>query len=82
MLCSTAPATLYIREANCKGTFAMQIDEARTKVATVTSCYLPLFTALNGAPGAIPTRDLPLRRRTLYATELREPKRQTAYSKQ
>ncbi len=26
----------------------------------------------NGAPGAIPTRDLPLRRRTLYATELRE----------
>ena len=25
-----------------------------------------------GAPGAIPTRDLPLRRRTLYATELRE----------
>ena len=26
-----------------------------------------------GAPGAIPTRDLPLRRRTLYATELREP---------
>jgi hypothetical protein len=28
----------------------------------------------NGAPGAIPTRDLPLRRRTLYAAELREPK--------
>ena len=27
-----------------------------------------------GAPGAIPTRDLPLRRRTLYATELREHK--------
>ena|ERR1700752_396523 len=27
-----------------------------------------------GAPGAIPTRDLPLRRRTLYAAELREPK--------
>ena len=27
---------------------------------------------MNGAPGAIPTRDLPLRRRTLYATELRE----------
>jgi hypothetical protein len=26
----------------------------------------------SGAPGAIPTRDLPLRRRTLYATELRE----------
>ena len=26
----------------------------------------------DGAPGAIPTRDLPLRRRTLYATELRE----------
>lgn len=26
----------------------------------------------NGAPGAIPTRDLPLRRRTLYAAELRE----------
>jgi hypothetical protein len=25
-----------------------------------------------GAPGAIPTRDLPLRRRTLYAAELRE----------
>jgi hypothetical protein len=31
------------------------------------------FTEENGAPGAIPTRDLPLRRRTLYATELREP---------
>ena len=30
------------------------------------------FGNLNGAPGAIPTRDLPLRRRTLYATELRE----------
>jgi hypothetical protein len=29
---------------------------------------------LSGAPGAIPTRDLPLRRRTLYATELREHK--------
>ena len=28
-----------------------------------------------GAPGAIPTRDLPLRRRTLYAAELREHKR-------
>ena len=28
----------------------------------------------NGAPGAIPTRDLPLRRRTLYAAELRENK--------
>ena len=27
---------------------------------------------VGGAPGAIPTRDLPLRRRTLYATELRE----------
>ena len=26
----------------------------------------------SGAPGAIPTRGLPLRRRTLYATELRE----------
>ena len=25
-----------------------------------------------GAPGAIPTRDLPLRRRALYAAELRE----------
>src|SRR5689334_3235446 len=28
----------------------------------------------NGAPGALPTRDLPLRRRTLYAAELREHK--------
>ena len=28
-----------------------------------------------GAPGAIPTRDLSLRRRALYATELREHKR-------
>ena len=26
----------------------------------------------SGAPGAIPTRDLSLRRRTLYAAELRE----------
>jgi hypothetical protein len=32
-------------------------------------------TRKSGAPGAIPTRDLPLRRRTLYATELREHKR-------
>ena len=30
----------------------------------------------SGAPGAIPTRDLPLRRRTLYATELREQQAQ------
>ena len=29
---------------------------------------------ITGAPGAIPTRDLPLRRRTLYAAELREHK--------
>jgi hypothetical protein len=29
----------------------------------------------SGAPGAIPTRDLSLRRRALYATELREPGR-------
>ena len=28
----------------------------------------------NGAPGAIPTRDLSLRRRALYAAELREHK--------
>ena len=39
------------------------------------------ITAKTGAPGAIPTRDLPLRRRTLYATELREPERQE-YRKQ
>ena len=32
----------------------------------------PLTPVFIGAPGAIPTRDLPLRRRTLYATELRE----------
>ena len=31
-----------------------------------------LICSENGAPGAIPTRDLPLRRRTLYAAELRE----------
>ena len=30
------------------------------------------FLRKSGAPGAIPTRDLPLRRRTLYAAELRE----------
>lgn len=38
----------------------------------------------DGAPGAIPTRDLPLRRRTLYATELREQasKQHTANSRQ
>ena len=30
------------------------------------------FAEVGGAPGAIPTRDLPLRRRTLYAAELRE----------
>ncbi len=32
------------------------------------------ISKFSGAPGAIPTRDLPLRRRTLYATELREHK--------
>lgn len=32
----------------------------------------PAVCHFTGAPGAIPTRDLPLRRRTLYATELRE----------
>ena len=32
------------------------------------------FLKRTGAPGAIPTRDLPLRRRTLYAAELREHK--------
>src|SRR5438128_10269225 len=31
-----------------------------------------LRTRKSGAPGAIPTRDLSLRRRALYATELRE----------
>ena len=31
-----------------------------------------IFLKKTGAPGAIPTRDLPLRRRTLYAAELRE----------
>ena len=33
---------------------------------------VPDFLRKTGAPGAIPTRDLPLRRRTLYAAELRE----------
>ena len=33
---------------------------------------VPNFLRKTGAPGAIPTRDLPLRRRTLYAAELRE----------
>ena len=36
-------------------------------------CALNLLRK-TGAPGAIPTRDLPLRRRTLYAAELREHK--------
>ena len=35
-------------------------------------CKYQVIQKLNGAPGAIPTRGLPLRRRTLYATELRE----------
>ena len=35
----------------------------------------PKLLMNSGAPGAIPTRDLPLRRRTLYATELREHER-------
>ena len=38
--------------------------------------YCLLFANFGGAPGAIPTRDLPLRRRTLYATELREQTRE------
>ena len=36
-------------------------------------------TVKTGAPGAIPTRDLPLRRRTLYAAELREHKRKQQF---
>ena len=35
-------------------------------------CAIFVRRSKNGAPGAIPTRDLPLRRRTLYAAELRE----------
>ena len=42
---------------------------ARLMVVTMSRRALEL---LDGAPGAIPTRDLPLRRRTLYAAELRE----------
>ena len=41
----------------------------RVKPNRVRMC---VRTVKNGAPGAIPTRDLPLRRRTLYAAELRE----------
>lgn len=37
-----------------------------------SSCLEEPPGKIDGAPGAIPTRDLPLRRRTLYATELRE----------
>ena len=33
---------------------------------------VPDFVGKTGAPGAIPTRDLSLRRRALYAAELRE----------
>jgi hypothetical protein len=36
----------------------------------------------SGAPGAIPTRDLPLRRRTLYAAELREHEQEPEYRSQ
>ena len=35
-------------------------------------CECVCGTVKNGAPGAIPTRDLSLRRRALYAAELRE----------
>ena len=40
--------------------------------ANLTWCANVSAERKSGAPGAIPTRDLPLRRRTLYATELRE----------
>ena len=42
------------------------IDKHTIALISIIGC------SLSGAPGAIPTRDLPLRRRTLYAAELRE----------
>ena len=47
------------------------VPSARLKRPGIGLC---VGTSKNGAPGAIPTRDLPLRRRTLYAAELREHK--------
>jgi hypothetical protein len=46
--------------------------EGRAERKTAESKLFTTIHPLDGAPGAIPTRDLPLRRRTLYATELRE----------
>lgn len=46
-----------------------QCNEAGQELETLAN---PQPIGKNGAPGAIPTRDLPLRRRTLYAAELRE----------
>lgn len=48
--------------------------EARKNDVGIWKCFDLNLSAIHktGAPGAIPTRDLPLRRRTLYAAELRE----------
>ena len=55
---------------------ALEITEGGTVVQRfanqLTSIFAKPSFPRSGAPGAIPTRDLPLRRRTLYATELRE----------
>jgi hypothetical protein len=51
-----------LHDARCK-------PEAFGKLFCVRMCVWNMKT---GAPGAIPTRDLSLRRRALYAAELRE----------
>ena len=49
-----------------------RVASKRASESELFTIYDLPFSVLGGAPGAIPTRDLPLRRRTLYATELRE----------
>ncbi len=45
---------------------------ARVHWPNASNLCVTVWIEKNGAPGAIPTRDLSLRRRALYATELRE----------
>ena len=41
-----------------------------SKLQKIENAENPLFTAFSGAPGAIRTRGVPLRRRALYPSEV------------
>ncbi len=70
------------RERGCDTRFDLNQKRARSKRAFAEARLLRLLMkhayfvrVSDNAPGAIPTRDLTLRRRSLYATELREQTR-------